>query len=81
MIVFTPVMMILRVMSQTVVLALVQIFNNKIRTFLTTLGIIVAVASIILVMGALSGMQRGVLDQFEQFARPHLDPGRVRPRP
>ena len=67
MIVFTPVMMILRVMSQTVVLALVQIFNNKIRTFLTTLGIIVAVASIILVMGALSGMQRGVLDQFEQF--------------
>ncbi len=67
MIVLTPVMMVLRVLSQTVVLALVQIFNNKIRTFLTTLGIIVAVASIILVMGALSGMQRGVLDQFEQF--------------
>ena len=48
MIVLTPVMMVLRVLSQTVVLALVQIFNNKIRTFLTTLGIIVAVASIIL---------------------------------
>ncbi len=67
MILLSPVMMILRVLSQTVVLALAQIYNNKIRTMLTTLGIVVAVGSIILIMGSLSGMQRGVLSEFEQF--------------
>ena len=67
MIIFTPILMLLRVLSQTVLLALAQIFNNKIRTVLTTLGIVVAVASIILIMGALSGMQKGVLAEFEQF--------------
>jgi putative ABC transport system permease protein len=67
MILLSPVMMILRVLSQTVVLALSQIYNNKIRTMLTTLGIVVAVGSIILIMGSLSGMQRGVLSEFEQF--------------
>ncbi|GAB5497176.1 MAG: ABC transporter permease [Phycisphaerales bacterium] len=67
MIIFSPILMLLRVLSQTVLLALAQIFNNKIRTVLTTLGIVVAVASIILIMGALSGMQKGVLSEFEQF--------------
>ncbi|PHQ78288.1 MAG: hypothetical protein COB69_10285 [Phycisphaera sp.] len=67
MILLSPVMMVLRVLSQTVLLALAQIYNNKIRTMLTTLGIVVAVGSIILVMGALSGMQQGVLSEFEKF--------------
>lgn len=67
MIIFSPVLMVLRVLSQTVLLALAQILNNKIRTLLTTLGIVVAVASIIVVMGGMSGMKNGVLSEFESF--------------
>ena len=67
MIVLTPVMMVLRILSQTVLLALAQIWSNKFRTVLTTLGIIVAVASIIIVMGGLRGMKQGVLNEFESF--------------
>ena len=67
MIAFAPVLIVLRVLSQTVLLALAQIWSNKIRTVLTTLGIIVAVASIIIVMGGLRGMKQGVLNEFESF--------------
>ncbi len=64
---FIPVTMVLRVASQTVWLALAQILSNKIRTLLTTLGIVIAVASIIIVVAALSGMRQFVLSEFETF--------------
>lgn len=63
----SPFMMILRVISQTVWLALAQVLSNKFRTLLTTLGIVIAVASIIIVVAALSGMRQFVLNEFETF--------------
>ncbi len=65
MMLLSPFMLILRVISQTFVLAIVQVLANKFRTFLTTLGIIIAVASIVIVVAALSGMKQFVLDEFE----------------
>ena len=61
----SPLLVLVRVISQTVWLALVQVLSNKFRTFLTTLGIIIAVASIVVVVAGLSGMKQFVLDEFE----------------
>ena len=61
----SPLVVVTRVVSQTVVLALSQVLASKFRTFLTTLGIIIAVASIVIVVAALSGMKQFVLKEFE----------------
>ncbi|MEM9166403.1 MAG: ABC transporter permease [Planctomycetota bacterium] len=61
----SPLMMLVRVMMQTLWLAIAQVLANKFRTFLTTLGIIIAVASIVVVVAGLSGMRQFVLNQFE----------------
>jgi len=58
---------VLRVTLQGILLALGQIWANKMRSFLTTLGIIIGVASVTAVIAALSGMKASVLDQFETF--------------
>ena len=60
-------MIFARLMFQTVVLALGQIWSNKVRALLTTLGIIVGVASILAVIAALSGLKTSVLNEFEKF--------------
>jgi putative ABC transport system permease protein len=65
MILLTPAIVAARVVSQTAFLALAQILANKVRTLLTTLGIIIAVASIIFVVAALTGLKQFVLDEFE----------------
>jgi putative ABC transport system permease protein len=57
----------LRVLMQTVVLALGQIWTNKFRSLLTTLGIIIGVAAVVSIVAATDGMRRYVLDQFETF--------------
>lgn len=56
--------MLVRVASQTVLLALGQIWANKVRSLLTTLGIIIAVAAVLLVIASLTGLKQYVLDQF-----------------
>jgi len=58
---------ILSLLFQTVFLALGQIWANKFRALLTTLGVIIGVASIIAVAGALTGLERFVLSQFEKI--------------
>ena len=60
-------MMIVRVLVQTVLLALQQILSNKTRSALTCLGIIIGVASIIAVIAALGGLRANVLSEFETF--------------
>ncbi|MEL6497094.1 MAG: ABC transporter permease [Planctomycetota bacterium] len=61
----SPALIVLRVLSQTIWLALVHVLANKFRTFLTTLGIIIAVASITIVVAGLQGMKSFVLAEFE----------------
>lgn len=59
--------MFLAFILQTVVLALSQIWANKFRALLTTLGVIIGVASIIAVVSCVSGLERFVLGQFEKL--------------
>jgi putative ABC transport system permease protein len=52
---------------QSAFLALGQIWANKLRSLLTTLGIIIGVASVTAVIAALSGLKKSVLTEFEAF--------------
>ncbi len=51
--------------TQSVLLALGQIWSNKVRSLLTTMGIIIGVASVTAVIAALSGMKANILADFE----------------
>lgn len=57
----------LRMLVQSIVLASSQIWVNKTRSILTTLGIIIGVASVSAVIGAMDGMNRKILENFEIF--------------
>ncbi|MCA9284886.1 MAG: ABC transporter permease [Phycisphaerales bacterium] len=57
---------------QLIVLALSQIWANKTRSFLTMLGIIIAVASVTAVIAALVGLKGKVLSEFEAFGANRL---------
>jgi putative ABC transport system permease protein len=52
-------------LTQSVLLALGQIWSNKVRSLLTTLGIIIGVASVTAVIAALTGLKANVLADFE----------------
>jgi putative ABC transport system permease protein len=58
---------ILVVAYQSAFLALSQIWANKLRSVLTTLGIIIGVAAVTAVIAALSGLKKSVLTEFETF--------------
>ena len=60
-------MIVVRVLLQTVFLALGQIWANKVRALLTALGIIIGVASIIAVVASLQGLRGFVLSEFDKF--------------
>ena len=55
----------IRLFYQSAYLALGQIWANKTRSILTTLGIIIGVASVTAVIAALSGLKTKVLSQVE----------------
>ena len=57
----------LRFMYQSIHLALSQIWANKMRSALTTLGIIIGVASVTAVIAALTGLKAKVLTQVQSF--------------
>ena len=57
----------LRLFYQSVCLALGQIWTNKTRSILTTIGIVIGVASVTAVIAALSGLKAKVLTQVETF--------------
>src|SRR4029450_11736961 len=52
---------------QSAFLALGQIWANKVRAILTTLGIVIGVASVTAVIAALTGLKQNVLSEFESF--------------
>ncbi len=60
-------MMIVRLLFQTVFLALGQIWANKFRALLTTLGVIIGVAAIIAITGGVHGFEQFIVKQFETF--------------
>jgi len=60
-------MIIFRLLFQTVFLAMGQIWSNKVRAMLTTLGIIIGVAAVISIAGAGDGMKKFVLKEFASF--------------
>jgi putative ABC transport system permease protein len=53
-----------RLSLQTVILALAQIWANKVRALLTTLGIIIAVWAVVVAVAVMVGLKSFVLDQF-----------------
>jgi putative ABC transport system permease protein len=55
----------LSVVGQSVKMALANIKNNKMRSFLTMLGIIIGVASVIALITIVSSVTGSVIDQFE----------------
>jgi len=55
------------VVYQSIILAFTQIWANKIRGILTTLGILIGIAAISAVIALLSGMKQRVLAEFEAF--------------
>jgi putative ABC transport system permease protein len=57
-------MSFIRLLSQTVLLAFSQIWANKVRALLTTLGIIIGVGAVISVVAATDGLQKFVLKEF-----------------
>src|SRR5829696_3092557 len=52
---------------QSAFLALGQIWANKVRALLTTIGIVIGVASVTAVIAALSGLKQTVLNEFSEF--------------
>ncbi len=57
-------MILIRLLTQTVFLALGQIWANKVRALLTCLGIIIGVGAVISVVAATDGLQKFVLKEF-----------------
>jgi hypothetical protein len=57
----------LRLFYQSVFLALGQIWTNKTRSILTTIGIVIGVASVTAVIAALTGLKTKVLTLVETF--------------
>jgi len=68
---------------QGVFLALGQVWANKIRSMLTTIGIVIGVASVTAVIAALTGMKQNILDDFQTFGvnRMFILPDRPRTGP
>lgn len=60
-------MMIIRVLFQTVLIALSQLWANGLRALLTTLGIVIGVAATVATIAATQGLRTYVLDQFASF--------------
>jgi putative ABC transport system permease protein len=57
----------LRLFYQSIYLAMGQIWANKMRSTLTTIGIVIGVASVTAVIAALSGLKAKILTQVESF--------------
>lgn len=58
---------LLSLVLQSAVLALGQIWANKLRSVLTTIGIVIGVASVTAVIAALTGLKSNVLTEFESL--------------
>ncbi|MDX2115285.1 MAG: ABC transporter permease [Planctomycetota bacterium] len=66
-------MLFFRLFTQTVVSALQQVLANKVRAFLTTLGIIIGVWAITSVIAAVGALNNFVLKGFEDFGANRIE--------
>ncbi len=73
---------------QSFMLAISQVWANKTRSILTTLGIVIGVASVSTIIAALTGLKQNVLEQLQMFGtnnafvfpdRPQTGPQRLIP--
>ena len=62
-----PLLRTLRLIRISVQMSLGQIWSNKLRSLLATLGIVIGIASVVAVIAALSGLKTKVLGEFESF--------------
>ena len=60
-------LLLLLFVTQSAQLALSQIWTNKVRATLTTIGIVIGIASVTAVIAALTGLKTNVLAEFESF--------------
>lgn len=56
-----------QLLLQSICIASAQIWANKVRSILTTIGIVIGVASVTAVIAALTGLKENVLKDFESF--------------
>jgi putative ABC transport system permease protein len=54
-----------RLMGQSILLSLSQVWTNKVRSALTMVGIVIGVASVTAVIAALTGLKTNILKEFE----------------
>ena len=60
-------LVLLLLIYQSILLALNQIRSNKIRSFLTMIGIVIGVASVTAVIAAMTGLKNNVMHRFESM--------------
>jgi putative ABC transport system permease protein len=70
----------IQLVYQSIFLALGQIWANRTRSILTTLGIIIGIAAVTSVVAALNGLKANVLAQFEAFGARNIYVWPERPR-
>ena len=70
---------IIRLLFTSAWLALGQIWANKTRSILTTIGIVIGVASVTAVIATLSGLKTKVLTEIESFGTNNIYIGPTRP--
>ena len=54
-------------LSESFTMAIRNILSSKMRTFLTMLGIIIGIASVMVIVGLGNGMQNYMLDMFQSM--------------
>ena len=67
MIIFRFIYHVIIFIVQSIMLALSQIRSNKTRSVLTTIGIVIGVASVTAVIAALSGLKAKVLTEVQDY--------------
>ncbi len=65
--VFSAPLVFVQLLYQSMYLAISQIWANKMRSLLTTIGIVIGVASVTAVIAALTGLKAQILSQVETF--------------
>ncbi len=60
-------MMFVMLLFQTVLTAMTQIWANKVRALLTTLGIVIGVTAVVATVAAVQGLETSILSEFETF--------------
>jgi putative ABC transport system permease protein len=68
-------------MSETIMLALDSLVRNKLRSFLTLLGIVIGVATVIGMSSIISGLNNNVIGQIEELGSNLIFVGRFPPTP